>query len=274
MFKLAGMNDAAHLKISVITPVLNGESTIGSCIQSVVDQAYPHVEHLILDALSKDNTASIVNSSANEKVRFVSEKDNGLYDAMNKGIRLATGDLIAFLGADDMYAHRDVLSHVVEVFQKNPQAEIVYADLVYVDRFDTSKVKRYWKSSPFRPGIYKTGWLPPNTAFFIRKSSMTPGHVFNIDYRYSADYDFNFRLLEKDRMKSIYFPEILVKMRSGGISNSGLKNIYNSLKECHDILKSHHVKFPMLYIINTLVYRLRQVYIPGHVKEEIKSSTP
>ncbi len=266
------MNDGAPLKFSVITPVLNGESTIGSCIESVVGQSYQHVEHLILDALSTDNTAGIVKGYLSEKIRFISEKDSGLYDAMNKGMQLSSGDVIAFLGADDMYAHTDVLKHVAEQFQKNPEAEIVYADLVYVDRVNTNEVKRYWKSAPFKPGIYKTGWLPPNTAFFMRKSAMLPEHIFNLDYHYAADYDFNFRLLEKERMKTVYLPEILAKMRSGGISNSGLRNIYNSLKECHDILKSHSVKFPMLYIFNTLFYRLRQVYIPGYVKNMIKGN--
>ena len=165
------MNAVDDLKLSVITPVLNGESTIGSCIESVLCQSYGNIDHIILDALSVDHTISIIKQYPSDRVILISEKDKGLYDAMNKGIRISTGEIISFLGADDMLAHPHAIRDVINQFDMHPEADIVYGDLVYVDRNDTTAIKRYWKSSPYRPGIYKTGWLPPNTAFFIRKSS-------------------------------------------------------------------------------------------------------
>lgn len=257
------------MKITVITPVYNGETTIHSCIESVLNQTYADVEYIIMDAVSKDKTIPIIQAYPQEKIKLISEKDLGLYDAINKGIEIATGDIVCFLCADDMYADRDALKKIAETFQSDPAIDIIYSDIVYVNRKNTSKIERYWKSSAFLPGLYRKGWLPPNTSFFIKKNSIALHEKFNINFRYAADYELNYRLLEKYRLKSVYLPEILVKMRSGGISNSGIKNIYKSLRDCYDVLIFHDVKHPYIYIFNTLFYRLKQIYIPSRIKNTI-----
>ncbi len=254
------------MRISVITPVYNGEATIHSCIESVLRQTYTDVEYIIMDAVSKDNTIPIILTYPSGKINLISEKDQGLYDAINKGIDVATGEIVCFLCADDMYADSNVLKKIVEAFQSDPTIDIIFSDIIYVNRIKTSKIERYWKSSSFSPGLYRKGWLPPNTSFFIKKSSLLPHDKFNIRFKYAADYELNYRLLEKHRLKSVYIPEILVKMRSGGISNAGLKNIYKSLKDCYDVLIFHKVKHPFIYIVNTMFYRLKQIYIPSKIK--------
>ncbi|MEP6645465.1 MAG: glycosyltransferase family 2 protein [Saprospiraceae bacterium] len=256
------------MKITVITPVYNGELTIRSCIESVLNQTYTEVEYIIMDAVSKDNTLSIIHEYPQEKIKLFSGKDQGLYDAINKGMDIASGDIMCFLCADDMYADNFVLRKVAHAFQSDPDIDIVYSDIVYVNRNNISRIERYWKSSSFVPGLYRKGWLPPNTSFFIKRTSMLHHEKFNIKFRYAADYELNYRLLEKYRLKSVYLPEILVLMRSGGVSNSNMTNIYKSLKDCYDVLLFHHVKYPSLYIINTMFYRLKQIYIPSKIKRK------
>lgn len=260
------------LKFSVITPVHQGEETIGACIESVLGQSHPQVEYIIVDAVSTDLTLKIIKTFPDTQIRLISEKDKGLYDAFNKGMALATGDVLCFLCADDMFASPYSLEKVAETFQQHPEAEIVYSDIVYVNRENPTRVDRYWKSSAFVPGLYRKGWLPPNTSFYIKKKSLEGINYFNIHFRFAADYEFNYRLLEKHRLNAVYMPEILVKMRSGGVSNSGFINMYKSLKDCYDVLKHHHIKDPLIYIFNTLVYRLKQTFIPEVVKNQFKES--
>lgn len=256
-----------QLKVSVVTPVYNGASTISSCIESVLNQTYSNIEYIIVDGKSKDNTLEIIKGYPSDRIKVVSESDRGLYDAINKGIMMASGDIVCFLCADDMYAHSNVMGIVAETFNVHPEAEIVYSDILYVNREDTSKVVRYWKSSDFKPGLYKKGWLPPNTSFFTKRTALLKYGLFNIDFKLAADYELNYRLLEKNRLKSVYLPEILVKMRTGGVSNSGLINVYRSLKDCYDVLIFHKVRNPMTYIVNTMLYRLKQVYIPKEIRK-------
>lgn len=260
------------LKFSVITPVYQGEETIGACIESVLEQTHPELEYIIVDAVSTDNTLNIIRNFPQEIIHLISEKDKGLYDAFNKGMSLATGDVLCFLCADDMFANPDSLNKVAEAFQQNPDAEIIYSDIVYVNRENLSQVDRYWKSSLFIPGLYRKGWLPPNTSFYIKKQSLQGIPYFNLQFPFAADYEFNYRLLEKHRLKSVYLPEILVKMRSGGVSNAGFINMYKSLKDCYDVLKYHHIKNPLIYIFNTLIYRIKQTFVPKKVKIQFKGN--
>jgi glycosyltransferase involved in cell wall biosynthesis len=252
------------MKISVITPVYNGEATIRFCIDSVLKQDYPDVEHIIIDAVSTDKTVEILQEYP---VKWISEKDTGLYDAFNKGIQMATGDIVCFLGSDDFYDQPGVLQLVARTFTANPEADIVYGDIVYVKKRDITKITRYWKSSPFRRGLFRKGWLPPNTALFIKRSVFNQHGYFNLKFKLAADYELQYRFFELLRLKAIYVPGIMVRMRSGGVSNSNWKNIYKSLKECYQALRLHHVRFPLIFIINTLFYRLNQVLIPTRIKK-------
>ncbi len=252
------------MKITVITPVYNGQDTILSCIESVLSQSYSNKEYIVVDGASKDKTVDILKEYP---VKWISEKDKGLYDAFNKGIMMATGDIVCFLCADDMYEHKNVLEKIANAFAVHPEAEIIYGDIIYVDRDDLSKIKRYWKSSSFTPGLFKKGWLPPNTALFIKRSVFLKHGLFNLQFKMASDFEMQYRLFEVHRIKSFYTSDIMVRMRSGGMSNSGLKGMYKSLKECYDALKLHKVKFPIMYIINTLLYRLKQTFIPRHIKQ-------
>jgi glycosyltransferase involved in cell wall biosynthesis len=254
------------MKITVITPVFNGEETIRTCIESVLNQACFDKEYIIVDGGSSDKTVPILKGYPTKALTWISEKDKGLYDAFNKGIIMATGDVVCFLCADDMYAHSNVLQKIVDTFSSNPGTDMVYGDILYVDRYDLSKIKRYWKSSPFKPGLFKKGWLPPNTALFIRRSVFLQHGLFSLQYKMAGDYEMQYRFFEKLRKKSLYISDIMVRMRNGGMSNSSLSGIYTSLKECYDALKYHKVKYPLLYILNTVFYRFKQIFIPSNIK--------
>lgn len=257
------------MKITVITPVFNGQETIRSCIESVLTQSYPDKEYIIIDGGSTDNTVDILKTYKDRSVNWISEKDKGLYDAFNKGIMMATGDVVCFLCADDMYEHNNVLSKIADTFRIHPETDIVYGDIIYVEKDDLSKIKRYWKSSPFKPGLFKKGWLPPNTALFIRRSVFLQHGLFSLQYKMASDYEMQYRFFEKFRINSVYISDIMVRMRSGGMSNSSLHGMYKSLKECYDALNFHGVRFSFLYIINTLFYRIKQVIIPNHIKKTL-----
>lgn len=257
------------MKITVITPVFNGQDTIESCIESVLIQSYPDKEYVIVDGGSTDNTVDILKTYKDKSLKWISEKDKGLYDAFNKGIMMATGDVVCFLCADDMYEHKNVLQIIADTFISHPETDMVYGDIIYVDKDDLSKIKRYWKSSPFKPGLFKKGWLPPNTALFIKRSAFLTHGLFSLDYRMAGDYEMQYRFFEKLRIPSVYISNIMVRMRSGGMSNSNLQGMYKSLKECYDALNSHGARFSFLYIINTLFYRIKQVNIPNHIKKTL-----
>ena len=255
------------MKITVITPVYNGQETIRCCIESVSDQSFPFKEHLIVDGVSTDKTIDILKEYP---LKWISEKDTGIYDALNKGINMSTGEIICFLGSDDMYSHPDIFQKIADTFDRNPETDIVYGDMIFVDRNDSSKITRYWKSSPFRPGLFKKGWLPQNHTLFIRRHVFEKYGLFNLQFEI-ADYELQYRFFEKLSLKTLYVPGVTVTMRSGGVSNSSLQNIYNNMKGIYDILKFYKVKHPLPYIINTLLYRLRQVFIPSKIKKMYKS---
>jgi glycosyltransferase len=155
--------------------------------------------------------------------RTISEKDEGIYDAMNKGIRAATGDIIGILNSDDIYAHNQVISKVTDAFQ-DPAIQACYADLQYMDARDSSRITRTWKSGNYRPGSFYWGWMPPHPTFFVRKSVYDQVGLFTTRFRSAADYEMMLRIMEKHRMAVAYIPQVTVKMRTGGISNASLKN--------------------------------------------------
>ncbi len=226
------------MKISIITVVYNGAITIKDSIDSVISQTYPDIEYIIVDGLSKDNTLDIVRSYGDKIAKVVSEKDKGIYDAMNKGIGLATGDVVAILNSDDFYANNHVIADVMKEFQKDSSVECVYGDLEYVDQHDTTKIKRVWKSRPYRAGLFRTGWHPAHPSFFVKKSVYNAYGVFRLDLPIAADYELMLRFLHVHKIKSVYIPGFMVKMREGGTSNKSIKNIYKANLE---VLKSWRV---------------------------------
>jgi glycosyltransferase involved in cell wall biosynthesis len=212
------------VKISIITVCLNAAATVRDAVESVAAQSYPEIEHIVIDGGSTDGTLDVLKSSNGRISRLVSEKDEGLYDAMNKGARFCTGEVIGFLNADDVYASDYVISKIAHCFEE-PSIGACYGDLEYVARSDTSKIQRRWTSGEFRQGSFAQGWAPPHPAFFVRREHFASSGGFDLRFRVAADNDLMMRLLEVERIKCVYIPEVFVKMRSGGASNRSLRNI-------------------------------------------------
>lgn len=208
------------MKVSIITITYNSASTVEDTIKSVVSQDFPDIEYIIVDGLSKDNTLQVVNQYSPYISKIVSEKDKGLYDALNKGIKLATGDVVGMLHSDDVYANNQVISRVAQQFAIDPSVEAVYADLVFVDRNDTDKVLRTWRAGDYEEDSFLKGWMPPHPTFFVKKSVYDRFGGFNLDLKLSADYELMLRFIHKHKIKVAYLPETIVKMRMGGISNT------------------------------------------------------
>ena len=209
------------MKISIITVCYNAEDTISDAIQSVLTQDYKDVEYIIVDGKSTDRTLEIIQSIKNG-IKLISEKDQGIYDAMNKGINTASGDVIGILNADDVYKNCQVLTEVMDAFKAN--VSIVYGDIEYVKYNDLSKVVRKWKAGIFRSGKFKWGWMPPHPGFFVKKSCYESFGLFNLNLSTSADYELMLRMLEVHHLTCHYIPKTITSMRVGGASNSSLKN--------------------------------------------------
>ena len=209
------------MKISIITVCYNAEDTISDTIESVLSQDYKDVEYIIVDGKSTDRTLEIIQSIKNG-IKLISEKDQGIYDAMNKGINTASGDVIGILNADDVYKNSQVLTEVMDAFKAN--VSIVYGDIEYVKYNDLSKVVRKWKAGVFRSGKFKWGWMPPHPGFFVRKSCYESFGLFNLNLSTSADYELMLRMLEVHHLSCNYIPKTITSMRVGGASNSSLKN--------------------------------------------------
>ena len=218
------------MNVSIITVCYNSVSTIEDTINSIGAQDYPQIEHIIIDGDSTDGTQRVIEKYKNRIQQFISEPDEGIYDAMNKGIELATGDVIGILNSDDVYSNSSVISKVMASFVEN-DAQAVYADLEYVDKDDLSKVIRYWKSREYVTGDFYHGWMPAHPTFFLKKSCYIEYGHYLTDFRISADYELMLRMIEKHQIRTSYLPESIVKMRVGGESNVSLKNRWKANRE-------------------------------------------
>ncbi|MDD3854341.1 MAG: glycosyltransferase family 2 protein [Sulfurimonas sp.] len=207
------------MKISIITVVWNNEKTIKDAIESVLGQTYKDIEYIIIDGASSDGTVEVVKSYGNKISKFLSEPDNGLYDAMNKGIALATGDVVGILNSDDFYIDNGVIERVMKEFEKS-QADSVFADLVYVKSDNLNKVVRYYDSSHFTPQRFAYGWMPAHPTFFVRRWVYEKYRLFRTDLKIAADFDILARFLYTHKISYSYMKEVLVKMRLGGVSTS------------------------------------------------------
>ena len=206
-----------YSKVSIITVCYNAAATIGETLESVAAQEGVEIEHIVVDGDSTDGTQSIVNEHLSDKNLFISESDKGLYDAMNKGVQMASGDTIAFLNADDVYANANVVSDAMTAINKH-KVSCVYADLVFVDAIDTSLVKRVWSSQPHKPGLCFSGWMPAHPTLFMRRLDFIELGGFDLSLTYQSDLEFCVRAFEIQKLRSHYVPEVWVRMRLGGIS--------------------------------------------------------
>lgn len=244
------------MKISVITVSYNNASTIQDTITSIASQDHSDVEHIVIDGASTDGTVDIVNSAQSVR-RLISEPDNGIYHAMNKGIAIATGDIVGTLNADDFYIDNSVLTEVAKVFS-HPSVDACYADLVYVDAKDTNKIVRYWQSQTYRTGLFKHGWMPAHPTFFVRRHLYDELGNFDLEFNIQSDFELTMRFLEIYRINSVYIPKILVKMRMGGVSNNSVKTIIKGNIEAYRACKKNHLAITPLFNLQKILSRIPQ----------------
>jgi glycosyltransferase involved in cell wall biosynthesis len=224
------------MKISIITVVWNNKETIRDAIDSVLNQTYKNIEYIIIDGASTDGTVEIVQSYGDKINKFVSEPDKGLYDAMNKGIKLATGDIVGILNSDDFYIDDKVIEKVIKEFE-DKKVDSIYADLVFVKPENLDKTVRYYDSSHFNPSKFAYGWMPAHPTFFVKKEIYDKYGVFRTDLKIGADFDILARFLYTHKISYSYMPEVLVKMRIGGVSTSFSSLWINTLEQlqvCRD----------------------------------------
>lgn len=218
------------MKISIITSVYNNQETIKDAIDSVLNQTYENIEYIIIDGRSSDGTIDIIKSYGDKISKFVSESDKGIYDGLNKGISLATGDIVAFLHSDDIYASDDIIQNVADKFSSDSLLDGIYGDLIYTPKNDTTKVIRYWKSKDFDKSLLAKGWMPAHPTLFLKREVYEKYGAFDLNFKIAADYDFMLRVLSAG-INVQYLPHVLYKMRVGGESNRSLKNIMLKSRE-------------------------------------------
>lgn len=206
--------------ISVITAAYNAAPTLDDCLRTVAMQD-ADVQHILVDGASTDGTAAIIKTHQSALAQVVSEPDQGVYDGMNKGIGLATGDVVGILNADDFYPTPAVLDRVVQAFT-DPEVGACYGDLLYVDREDTGRVVRRWRAGEFTEEKFYNGWMPPHPTFFVRRQLYEEYGTYRLDLGSAADYELMLRFLLRHRMRAMYIPEVLVHMRTGGASNRSM----------------------------------------------------
>jgi len=229
------------LKVSIVTITYNSEKTLAETIDSVLSQSYKNIEYIIVDGNSSDKTIEIIKKYGDKISTFLSEPDDGIYDAMNKGLKLTTGDVVGILNSDDVYFDHKVIERVVESFEE-AKVDSVYGDLYYVEENDLAKVSRYWKSSPFKRGSFKKGWHPAHPTFFVRREVYEKYGYFDLNMKVSADFELMLRFLEKYTITTFYLPKVLVKMRLGGESNSSIQNIIKGNKSILKAFEKNHIE--------------------------------
>jgi glycosyltransferase len=245
-------------KISVITATFNSAKTIHSTLLSLRCQEYSNFEHVVVDGLSTDSTLGIIRESGVDGAVIDSRSDKGIYDALNRGIELATGDVIGFLHSDDFFPDSDVLAKIAGVFE-DPSIEICFGDLAYVSQDDSARVVRRWTSGEYGPLRIKFGWMPPHPTFYVRRE-LLKRYPFNLDYQISGDYDAMLRLLTREAAKVVYIPCELVHMRVGGASNKSLANILKKTKEDWRVIRSNGVG-GVLTLVAKNVRKLPQFFV-------------
>ena len=220
-------------KITIITVCFNSEKHIHTALESVLAQTYHDIEYVIVDGNSSDNTLNIIKQYEplfNGRMKWTHEPDKGLYDAMNKGIRMATGDVIGILNSDDLYCSPQSIEKVMNVFNQNNSLDAVFANLFYVSQNNTSHIVRKWITG--KQASFKSGWHPGHTALFLKKKVYDDYGLYNIDFKLVADFELMLRVFDKYKIKAFYLQEYLIKMRLGGVTNKSLKNIYKQNIEC------------------------------------------
>ncbi len=248
------------MKITIITPTYNSADTIRDTIESVINQNYAELEYIVVDGLSTDNTRDIILEYKDRlNINLISEKDNGIYDAMNKGVKLAQGEIVGILNSDDFFHDNNVLSKINSVFGQDPNLDATYGDLIYVDRENKNKQTRFWKAGEFKERKINSGWIIPHPTFFIRNEVYKKvDKIFDTNFKIAADYELILRLLKVIKVKVKYIPEILVTMRDGGTSGRNIKQRNNGWSELKKAWTVNNLKVPFLFIPRRIISKLKQ----------------
>lgn len=252
--------DKNNLKLSIITVSYNSQDTIKDTINSVLDQTYLDIEYIIIDGNSTDETMNIVNSYGNKISKIISEKDNGIYDAMNKGVLNSSGDIIALLNSDDVYIDKNIVTSIMEIFNNNSQIDILYGDILYVKNRNIDSVVRKWTSKKYFDNFFEFGNVPPHPTLFLKKSVYEEIGLFNTKYRLAADYDLMLRIFKANQFKSFYLNRFIVKMRLGGATNKSFKNILIQNCEIYNSWRDNRFNFPFFTLPLKFINRIFQYF--------------
>ena len=241
------------MKLTIITATFNSAHGINKCMDSILHQDYENIEYIIIDGESKDLTLEIISEKqkTHPSIKLISESDQGIYDALNKGLSAASGDIIGFVHSDDFLESNNIIGDIVSMI-KSENLDGVYGDLQYVDKNNTQIVIRNWKSSEFNKSLLKKGWMPPHPTLYLKKEVYENHGLFDLSYKISADYDFMLRVFNDSELKFGYLPKVITRMRVGGASNRSLKNIIRKTKEDYRAIKRNKIgNFTTLITKNT-----------------------
>lgn len=248
---------AGQPRVSIVTVCLNSAATIELTLASVRLQSYPDIEHIVIDGGSTDGTQALVARDGERVSRFVSEPDRGIYDAMNKGIGLASGDVVGFLNADDVFAATESVARIVAAFEADVDA--CYGDVVYVSETDPTRVIRYWRAGEYRRGLCASGWAPPHPSLYVRRKVLERIGGFDPELRVASDFEFALRLLDVHGASVRYIPEVLARMRAGGVSNRSLKGVLRGHRDMAAGLRRHGYPAGWIWSLRRLARRVPQL---------------
>lgn len=247
------------MKVSIITATFNSATTIADTLKSIASQDHGDIEHLVVDGCSTDDTLAIVAAFPGSR-RVISEPDAGIYDAMNKGIGLAGGEIIGILNSDDVYEDEQVIRDVVRAFEADEALDMLYGDLVYVKAGDLNRIVRRWTSVPYTRRFFERGHVPPHPTLFVRRRVYEQAGRFDVQYRLAADYEFMLRMFKKHHFKVLYLPRLMVRMRLGGATNVSFSNIAKGNREIIQAWKHNGFKVPLLLMPLRVLKRIRQFF--------------
>jgi glycosyltransferase len=247
------------MKISIITVTYNSAQYLEDCITSVINQSYQNIEYIIIDGKSTDNTVFIIKKYENKIHKWISETDKGMYDAINKGMAMSTGDVIGILNSDDIFDNNEVINSIVLAFQQN-NVDSIYGDLEYVDPEDTNKIYRIWKGKQYYRNLFLKGWMPAHPTFYFKRELFEKFGGYENHFYTAADYELMARYLYKHQASSYYLPKLFVKMRRGGQSNSNLRTRFRANRRDYLAMKKNKIPFAFFVSILKPLSKLHQYY--------------
>ncbi|MBQ2778153.1 MAG: glycosyltransferase [Bacteroidaceae bacterium] len=257
------------MKISIITATYNSAETVRNTFDSVLNQTYKDIEYIVVDGLSKDNTVEIIKEYAGKfegKMRYISEKDRGLYDAMNKGLAMATGDIVGILNSDDFYTSNNILEIVANNFEEG-EIDAVYGDIHFVNSNDLTKCVRYYSSAIFSRRLMRFGFMPAHPSFYCKREVYEKYGAFNTKYKIAADFDSLFRFIYIKKIRTRYIKRDFVTMRTGGVSTDGFRSRWLIMKEHSKVIKSYGVYTNMLFFAIRYPFKIYEI-VSSRIKNQ------